>query len=292
MRNFIVVCLLFAVACSTRKEPTETEMHAHAASVEQWRTERYNDLKSRNGWLNLAGLFWLKEGINSFGSDESNDLVFPKDKIAPKAGYFLVKDKTVNMTLLETKKDTLMYHSDSSKYVTASVGSLEWFVLKRADKIGVRLRDLESENVKNFSGIDHYPTSWDWKLPARFEPAKEGETIDITNVLGQTTAEKLAGTLVFTVDGKEQRLAATGEGEKLFVVFGDATNGKETYGAGRFLYVNKPDSTGVATIDFNKSYNPPCAFTEFATCPLPAKENVLAVAITAGEKNYDSHHGK
>ena len=293
MKNFIIVCcVLCVVSCSTPDKPTQEELNLHKAAVEQWHAERLEDLKSHNGWLNLAGLFWLKDGINSFGSDAGNDLVFPAGKIDPKAGYFLVKDKVVTMTYLDTKKDTLLFHADSAKSVSSSRGSLEWFVIKRSDRIGVRLRDLESEQLKTFQGIERYPVEYSWKLPAKFEPAKEGETIDITNVLGQTTAEKLAGTLVFDVDGKEQRLAATGEGAKLFVVFGDATNGKETYGAGRFIYVDKPDSTNVAVIDFNKAYNPPCAFTEFATCPLPAKQNVLAVAITAGEKNYDSHHGK
>lgn len=284
--------------CSGTSGPTGQQIADHKKDVEDWYNKRVENLKSRDGWLNLAGLYWLHDGINSFGSDESNDIVFPVGKIAPKAGYFMVKGDQVTLTISKGARilvngrptrglETIVFHPDSVRPIRQVHETLEWHIIKRDDRIGVRLRDLESSAVRNFKGIDRYPVDYAWKLKARFEPATEGATINITNVLGQTTAQRLEGTLFFHVGEKEYHLSATGEEEKLFIVFADSTNGKETYPAGRFIYVDRPDSTGAAYIDFNKSYNPPCAFTEFATCPLPPRENFLAIEISAGEKNYD-----
>lgn len=296
---------ILVIGCSTPDKPTQQQIDAHKKDVDAWFDHRVDELKSHDGWLNLAGLFWLKDGINSFGSDESNDIVFPAGKIAPKAGYYMVKGSTValnpangaDLSIYGTpvEKQTIVFHPDSAKAVkllqgsVTTHGSLEWYIIRRDDKMGIRLRDLESDGVKNFKGIERFPVDLSWKVEARFEPAAEGEMVDITNVLGQTFPEQLTGRYVFELDGKEYRLEATGNGSELFICFGDATNAKETYGAGRFLYVPRPDSSGRVFIDFNKSYNPPCAFTEFATCPLPRKENVLPVGILAGEKNYDLH---
>jgi uncharacterized protein (DUF1684 family) len=292
MKKLLVVsCWLLVAGCSTKPQPTPEELEVHQKDVQTWFTKRITDLKDHNGWLNLAGLFWLNEGMNSFGSDSTNDVVFPPGKIAPKAGYFLVKGQQVTMMPAPgfDLKETIVFHPDSANVILQNHGSLEWFIIRRDDKLGIRLRDLESENVKNFKGIDRYPVDYSWNVPAKFEVAKNGETIEITNVLGQTMKQPLAGTFTFKIDGVEHHLSATGKKNQLFIVFGDSTNGKETYGSGRFLYPNEPDSLGNAFIDFNKSENPPCAFTEFATCPLPPKQNILPVSILAGEKNYELH---
>lgn len=279
-------------SCSSSDQPTAQQLSDHKNDVDAWFTKRIADLKSHDGWLNLAGLYWLHDGMNSFGGGEGNEIIYPEGKIADKAGFFLVKGQQVTMIPapgLELE-ERVIFHPDSTRPINVSYKSLEWFVIKRDDKLGVRLRDLESKAVENFKTIDRYPVEYSWKVKATFEPAKDGETIDITNVLNQTTSEKLAGRFVFEIDGQEYKLAATGNGKSLFIVFGDATNGEETYPAGKFVYTDRPDSTGIAFIDFNKSYNPPCAFNDFATCPLPPKQNILPVAITAGEKNYDFHH--
>jgi uncharacterized protein (DUF1684 family) len=291
MKNFIIGCLVLVVGCSTKDQPTQQEVDAHQKDVDAWFDNRVNELKAHDGWLNLAGLFWLKDGMNAFGTDEGNDIIFPAGKIAVKAGYFLLKGSEVTM-LPEPGSDlkqATIFHPDSAKATVVTHNSLEWFVIKRDNKFGVRLRDLESDGLKNFKGIERYPVDYSWKVDSKFEAPKDGATIDITNVLGQTTAEPLAGTYVFDIDGREYRLDATGKGKQLFVVFGDATNGKETYPSGRFIYLDRPDASGHVLIDFNKSYNPPCAFTEFATCPLPTKQNTLPIAVTAGEKNYELH---
>lgn len=294
----IVLCCILLAGCAA-KGPTERQIADHKKEVESWYNNRVENLKSREGWLNLAGLFWLNEGINSFGSDASNDVVFPEGKIGEKAGYFMVKGGVVTLTPVKdanimaggkpAREETLVFHPDSMKVIRQSHGSLEWHIIKRDDKVGIRLRDLESEAVQTFEGIERYPVDYSWRVEARFETASEGTKIDITNVLGQTTAQDLAGVLTFKLGEREFQLSATGEGKKLFIVFADSTNGKETYPAGKFIYVDRPESDGLVFIDFNKSYNPPCAFTEFATCPLPPRENILAASITAGEKNYEMH---
>jgi uncharacterized protein (DUF1684 family) len=302
--TLVIGCWLLVIGCSDNK-PTQQQLTDHQKDVDTWYAKRLEDLTSHEGWLNLVGLYWLNDGINSFGSDENNDIVFPTGKIAGKAGYFMVKG---NMVTLNTTKDAgitiygqpvdndvVVFHPDSARAMKqlhgpiTRHGSLEWYIIRRDDRMGIRLRDLESDAVKSFTGIERYPVDYSWRVKATFEPATPGTTIDITNVLGQTTAQELAGTYVFELNGKHHRLSATGTGKKLFVVFSDSTNGEETYPAGKFIYIDPPDSTGVAFIDFNKSYNPPCAFTDFATCPLPPKENILAAAIRAGEKNYDLH---
>lgn len=294
---FVIGCWFLVVGCSTTEKPTVQQIADHKKDVEEWFVKRVDELKSHDGYLNLAGLFWLKEGMNSFGSDSTNDAVFPAGKIAPKAGYFMVKGQ--NVTVIPTPgsglSEGVVFRPDSTLEIemlhgpAMASGSLEWYIIRREEKMGIRLRDLESENVKNFKGIERYPVDYSWRVKARFEPATAGEMIDITNVLGQTFPEELTGRYVFELDGKEYRLEATGKGKELFICFGDATNGKETYGAGRFIYVPRPDSSGNVFIDFNKSYNPPCAFSDFATCPLPRKENVLPVAVLAGEKNFEQH---
>ncbi len=298
MKKLLVIgCWALVIGCSTSEKPTQQQIDEHQKDVETWFNSRVDELKSHDGYLNLAGLYWLKEGMNSFGSDSTNDAVFPAGKIAPRAGYFMVKGQ--NVTLIPAPgsdlKEGIVFRPDSTLEIkmlhgpTMTSGTLEWYIIRRDDKMGIRLRDLESENVKNFKGIERYPVDLSWKVKARFEPAAPGTMIDITNVLGQTIASELAGHYIFELDGKEYSLEAEGTGKELFICYGDATNGKDTYGAGRFIYVPRPDSAGNVFIDFNKSYNPPCAFTDFATCPLPRKENVLPFSVLAGEKNYELH---
>jgi hypothetical protein len=153
--------------------------------------------------------------------------------------------------------------------------------------LAIRLRDLGSPAVEAFTGIERFAVDTRWRIPARVEPHGEGGTISITNVVGQTTDEASPGTVVFAIDGEEYRIDALDGGpDELYLIFGDATNGVSTYPAGRYLYIPRPDREGRTVIDFNKAYNPPCAFTDFATCPLPPSQNVLPIGVTAGEKVY------
>lgn len=268
---------------------------AYVRQLDEWHEKRVASLKKEDGWLNLAGLFWLKEGDNTAGSVSDNTIVFPSG--AAHTGTFRLENGTVsftpsagttvtaNGTALSGKTD--IFTPDAAPK-TLQQGSLKWFIIRRGNRYGIRLRDLESENLKQFHGIQRFPVDEHYRIKARFEKPAVAKTIRITDVVGLVSDQPLAGTLVFELNGKTYRLDATGE-EKLFIVFGDKTNGKETYGAGRFLYADQPRADGTTILDFNQAINPPCAFTPYATCPLPPSQNKLAVRIPAGEKNYGEH---
>ena len=295
IRNgFCFFGLVLLISCGTKKSEQDFDLIAYEAEINSWHQSRVYYLKSDNGWLNLAGLYWLKEGVNSFGSDESNDLVFPKDKIPAKAGLLLLRNGTVTLTVLPAVeifsnekiiKSEIVYHPDSTKQPTLAHGSLRWFIIKRDNLFGIRLRDLTHKTVQEFPGIEHYVVDPKFRVEATLD-SSAAKKIDIVNVLGQTTAQDSPGTLVFQLDGKKFRLDALIEGDELFMLFGDPTNENETYPSGRYMYVKMPGADGKTILDFNKAFNPPCAFTPFATCPLPPSQNILDIAITAGEKNY------
>lgn len=273
---------------------------AYKAQIEEWHQQRVNSLKSENGWLNLVGLFWLNEGKNSLGRGSTFDVPFPTTSASAELGVLELKNgeirfepkagANVSANGNPVTEPIVVFSPDNQPTVLAN-GSLRWVVIKRGDKYGVRLRDLESPSLKEFHRIERFPVDESWRVKAKLEKPATSKTIPIVNVLGQITPTPLAGTLVFEKDGKTYRLDAVGEGEKLFILFGDATNAHNTYGSGRFLYADKPgaDTDDVTTLDFNQAINPPCAFTEFATCPLPPKQNKLTFAVTAGEKRYGDH---
>lgn len=298
MRIVVGLALVIFSCTSSKQDEPPLDIVAYKAEIESWHQERVEGLKGNNGWLNLAGLFWLKDGVSTFGSDDSNDLVFPKEKIPGKAGVFLLQNGIVTMTALpqveilaneQPIKSAVVFHPDSTRQPRLAYGDLQWFIIKRDDQYGVRLRDLNSNAVAEFQGIDRYEVDPSYRVEARLEVPSAPKKIDITNVLGQTTAQESPGTLVFTLDEQQYRLDALVEEEELFIIFGDPTNDKETYPSGRYVYASMPGADGKTILDFNKAYNPPCAFTPFATCPLPPAQNVLPIAITAGEKNYKGY---
>jgi hypothetical protein len=182
----------------------------------------------------------------------------------------------------------IMQHDLQDNPTKLSLGALSWTIIKRGERYGVRLRDHEHPALQNFAGIETFPIDSTWRVEATFEFNNPPHLIAIPTVLNTINEEPSPGAVVFKINGKTYRLDATGKmtDKELFVIFADQTNGKETYGAGRFLYVPTPSKTGKTIIDFNKAYNPPCAFTAYATCPLPPEQNKLPVRITAGEKNY------
>lgn len=297
MRTIALISfVLIFLSCS--KKESELDMNKYKAEIEQWHVKRIEDLKSTNGWLNLAGLFWLNEGVNTFGSDSTNGVIFPSGKIAGKAGAMMLQNGKVEMTVesgVDVRLDSaefksgIAFYPDSTNQPKFTSGSLQWFIIKRDDKFGVRLRDFESRELLEFKGIDRYEVNPDYRVEAKLEVPSPLKQIEITNVLGQTTPQDSPGTLVFELDGEEYRIDVLQEGEELFIIFGDKTNKKGTYPSGRYLYADMPDADGKVILDFNKSRNPPCAFTPFATCPLPPPQNILPIAIEAGEKMYHGY---
>jgi len=288
---------LLATSCA---EPSpKIDSAAYAQEIEQYRIARLAELKSDSGYLSLIGLFWLKEGENKFGSDPANEIVLPKEKVSRVAGVFTLKNGVVrleapansNITAADKPATSLELKSDADDQPTVlHLGSLSLQIIKRGDKLGVRAKDKDNPARSNFAGIETYPVDQKWRLEARFEPYNPPKKMPIVNILGMESGEDSPGAVVFEVDGQAYRLDAIKEkGEaKLFMIFADNTSGKETYPAGRYLYVDPPDTAGRMIIDFNKAYSPPCAFTKFATCPLPPKQNRLPFAIEAGEK-YSRH---
>lgn len=271
----------------------------HADNIEDWKRARVRALKATDGWLNLEGLFWLEEGKNTVGAGDKNAIVFPKSKISMQAGYFLrngdsvwlVPNTNVNYTINGKKitKKTLIF-SNPEEMVMVSSGSLQFNIIKRSEKIGIRLRDLQSRNLTHFKGIDYFPTDSTWRIKAQFIKPAFKQNIIIKNALGQENPTELAGKIRFAYKGGFYTLDAISEGDYLLVVMGDQTSGNSTYAAGRFLYIPKSAAEkDDFHIDFNMAYNPPCVFTPFATCPIPPPQNILPFSVTAGEKMYEHH---
>jgi hypothetical protein len=273
---------------------------AYRHEIDSWRVARDSSLRDPNGWLTLVGLFWLDEGDNRFGSDPRNRVVLPASKAPAFAGTLVrhvgavtVRAKPGSGLVSDAGPVTEMSMAPDAKGkpMVLHLGSISFFVIKRGDRLGVRVKDSQSAALAAFHGVESYPADPGWRVVARFEPHQRPTSIPITNILGMTEQDPSPGVVVFEHGGKTYRLDALDNGDgSLELLFADTTTGRETYGAGRFLDTDPPRD-GKVVVDFNKAYNPPCAFTTFATCPLPPRQNHLAVAVTAGEKKYgEGHH--
>lgn len=262
--------------------------------IAAWDKERLASLKSATGWVNLVGLFWLKPGENSFGSDPSNALVYAHPEFPARLGRFILTEKEViwkaepGHAVLEKNKpfeQGTIFYLDSLRSLSLGYKTFRWSIIKREQLIGVRFRDLASPALDVLKKIDRFPVSRTWVLEAEFIPSLV-PSITTTNILGQSYQQPHPGKIRFTIEGKTYQLDVVDEGEpdEYHIVFGDATNGTTSYESGRFIDIPKPDANGKTTIDFNKAYNPPCAFSEFSTCPIPSKANTLSISILAGEK--------
>lgn len=247
----------------------------------KWRADYEAALKAPNGWLSVAGLFWLHEGDNAVGSDPQSDVVLPAGGPVRAGTFHLAKGKV-------TWQKRQLRSDDPGPPDVVRIGSVSLTVISRGDKVGVRLRDPNAETRRNFTGCKWFAADSAWRVRAKWVAYPQAKKISITNILGMTDEEPSPGYAEFTIRGKTMRLEPVTEDGGLFFIFKDATSGKLTYGAGRFLDTPMPKS-GQVELDFNKAYNPPCAFTAFATCPLPPKQNVLTAAIEAGEKSYGKH---
>lgn len=298
----LYIASIFTILSLTILVSTNAQTDSYFAEVKEWNAARIDALKQPNGWLNLEGLFWLKKGVNSFGSASANDLVYDNGAFPKHVGDFIYEDGKVYWKDGITEKitindnDLVLANSGTLNLLTATEGKYTsqwkdfiWVVIQREDKVGVRFRNLKAKTLLEFKGIERFPVDPIWRVKAKVIPQDQNPLM-IMNVLGQNTAQKHGGQLIFDIKGKTYRLDAIDEGGvRLFVAFADATSGKTTYGSGRFIELDKPDADGYTYIDFNKAYNPPCAFTEFATCPLPPAQNRLSIAIPAGEKKYGQH---
>jgi hypothetical protein len=287
--------LLLVGACG--KSKSRLDPAAYQQEIEKWHDERAAELKSEDGWLALVGLFWLKEGENKVGSDPSNSIVLPQGKAPKVAGSVWLEKGSLRLDALPDSGitnagkpvTTLALESDTDgKQTVLNLGSLSFYVIKRGENYGVRVKDKENPDRLHFAGLDYYPADPKWRLEAKLQPYDPPKAIPITNILGMVEDMISPGAVVFEFAGKTYRLDAVEEkgSKQFFLIFADGTTGRETYGAGRYLYADPPDGEGTVIVDFNRAYNPPCAFTNYATCPLPPSQNRLALRIEAGEKTY------
>jgi len=292
IRLIIPFLLCAAVTCLIAQSKSIDP--AYQQSVDKWKSELVEGRK--NNWLPLAGLFWLKPGENTFGTDPKNAIVFPKGPA--KAGSFELNGTDVTLKLSEGAQATVQgkpvsttkLEPDTSKDRTVvEMGSLRFHVIVRGKRIGIRLKDLDSQAIRDYKGPVFFPLNPKFRVTAKWIPSDGKKTVDVPNVLGDVEPVTSAGTAVFEINGQNFVLTDLGgdPAQGLSFVFNDLTTKTETYPGGRFLDTDAV-SNGTVVLDFNEAYSPPCSVTPYATCPLAPKENRLTVAITAGEK-FDHH---
>ena len=276
---------------------------SYEKTVQTWRADREAKLKADDGWLRVSGLFWLREGVNEFGPGPANDIVLPAGGATPaldRFGAFELAGGKVTLRAAEGAAVTLNDKPVREAEVRADagkrpdlirVGDLSLLLLKRGERFAIRLKDPNSAARREFTGLRWYPVRDSYRVAAQFVPYEHPRDVSILNIIGDLETYKSPGLLKFRLNGQEYTLEPVLSGDKLFIIFRDLTSNKTTYGASRFLYADLPRD-GQVTLDFNQAINPPCAFTAYATCPLPPRQNRLAVAIEAGELNYHAPHGK
>jgi uncharacterized protein len=269
----------------------------YAQDLAKWRQDRETELKGDNSWLTVAGLFFLNQGENTFGSDPLNDIVLPADA-PPQAGVLaLLEGKKIWLRAkapiaVNGKPSTLAeLHpaADGKPADQITMGGLTLFVHVSGDRLAIRMRDKNSAIRRNFTGLKWFAPNEAYKVTARFEPYPAAKTVKVPNILGDLETYNAPGVVAFTLNGEQLKLEAfevgSADRKRFFFVFRDLTSGKETYPSARFLYADMPVN-GETVLDFNKAYNPPCAFNPYTTCPLPTEQNRLRVRIEAGELDY------
>ena len=275
----LAIDLMLAAALLAAAVPPVPSPAAFEAEWRDWHSKRLAGLQGPQGWLALSGLHWLREGEN---------------RIAGLPGTFTLAGGQVTLTAASGDGWTLGGAPVTSRVLASdrdgqpdrvSAGSRTAQVIDRGGRLALRVWDAERAERRSFAGIDTFPVDLRWRLVARWEPYPAPREVEVPSVVGIPTRQLAPGRAWFTVDGKEYALEPTLDGDELFFVFKDRTAPRETYGAGRFL-VAAPPRDGQVVLDFNRAYNPPCAFTPYATCPLPLPQNVLPIRIEAGEKRW------
>lgn len=262
---------------------------------EKWRMERLKELQTPLGWPSVVGLYYLSEDRMTVGSDEAMDILFPT-YAAPFIGEVVKEDDSINfyvndnvsVTVNEGAVDVISLFDQENNAVELNHGSLYWYIIERGGQPYLRLKDTLSKRRQELVSIPHFPYNENMVFDAQFTSAIQDQFIPVTNMLGQTSQSQVLGQIQFKYQNADYTLQAFDGGEDiLFVIFADDTTGDMTYGGGRFMYLEKPRLGTDVRLDFNRAINPPCVFTDYATCPLPPKENRLPILVNAGEK-YES----
>ena len=304
MRMMVVLACLGAAAACHREpaapDPAQAASDAAANAAFQqvqqaWRAERLAQLTKPDGWASLVGMHWLDPGSHRVGSDTDNGI---RLEMGPAhLGVFTVRngatrfvaDTAVTIDGTAALRSALRSDADAQgpSVIAFDEGKGLATVIARGGRLALRVKHADADSRLRFTGLQYWDGGRDWQVPARFIAHPAGKTLPIANIIGTTDEIPNPGAVEFERGGTTYRMEALDEGcDTLFLVFADRTSGHGSYGAGRFLDAPRPDPQGRLVIDFNQAYNPPCAFTPFATCPLPPPENRLDLAIEAGERDY------
>jgi uncharacterized protein len=301
----LFLAVLLAACTTAPATPTKpaVDSAAYAADTREWRVKRLDAIAGPDGWSTLAGLFWLDSARYSIGSAAGNTILLPADHTPARfgtleradSGFRFVAARGVTALVDSTPVDSTVLRDDKSGAPTVlRAASVTYRVISRGGRLALRVKDSSHVLRRDFKGLEYFPLDTALRVQAKLVPHAAPRTLRILNVIGQTEEYQSPGTLEFTVAGTPYRLTAAYEGKdttQYFVIFRDETSRDATYPAGRFMYATPVDGSGHTILDFNRAYNPPCAFTAFATCPLPPAENVLKVALRAGETRYAGPHG-
>lgn len=268
----------------------------YVATIENWQAEHEANLEKDSSWLTVAGLYWLRPGENTVGTDPSNDFVLPEGSAPGVVGVFDFEDGTATfraadgVTVTQNGKPVKSATLEMGEKHAVAINDLSMWLHYSGPRLAIRLRDLNSALRKEFTGLKWFPVDPRYKVTAKFTPYAEPKKVDLLNVLGDIESFESPGYVDFELMGTSVRMEPMSlPGGALWFVFRDGTSGKESYAAARFLGASKPEN-GEVIIDFNRSTNPPCAYNPHTTCPVPTKQNRVKVRIEAGEKNYHENH--
>ena len=295
MKSDIAILLtcasLLCASCGQIEDPGD--LLQYEADILQWRAERLERLQGPDGYLNLVGLFWLTPGSTTIGSASDNDIVFPM-AAADYVGELQVSDQGVMFVVAndvdvrvdnQPVQSVLVADDTTGAAITVTHASIVWTIIKRNGRFALRLRDYEHPAIAAFPPIEYYPINPELRVAAELHRFAEPKILKVDTVIeGLGWQPESPGVVVFELENQTLQLEAYASGDELFFVFGDRTSGRETYPAGRFLYADLPADGELTVLDFNRAYNPPCAFNDFATCPVAAPQNRLSIRIEAGEK--------
>ena len=292
MRLIIVLSVVVVwYGCNIKEEKRKIFELEHIT----WKAKRYEYLRKEFGYLSITGLYWLKEGANSFGSDSSNDIIFPPQFVGH-VGIFFVTGQ--NVTLVHTKDiviedknkqplpevcDVFLDTEDSSTLMRQE--NIYWKVIARGGKLAIRLWDMKNPLIDSLKSFPAFPIDMHWKIKAKLQKNNYHQKINIQTVFGYSDVHNCPGIFIFEKDGKNYHLTPYMDEDIFFIVFADSTSGVSTYGGGRFLHAEKIKDDEF-WLDFNKAYNPPCSFSPYTTCPVPPKENILPLKVEAGEQYF------
>jgi uncharacterized protein len=288
--TIVLACIMASAFVSAANVP-DVQSSAYQQDYTKWR-KALDDSRHKN-WLTLVGLFWLREGENRVGGDQKDEVPLPADKVPEQvgviefhAGKALFKAAPGASVTSDAKPvQTIELRPDNTDQPTVlQIGDVRMLLIQRENRFGMRVRDMHSKNLEEFKGTEFFPVQKSYVIDASFVPFDKPKTVPIATVLGQDAHMESPGYVEFTLNGQKIRLQAVTEGTpELMLIIKDKSSGKETYPAGRFIDTDPPKD-GHVVIDFNRAYSPPCAFTAYATCPLPPRENWMPVAVEAGEK--------